>query len=168
MDNQIFKVTPAQLGYEIEDGNGKSLQDILRTHEKDICIIIHGSSYNNVTDKKSHYEAVMVYNNISMTIKGELNNESANQAMIKGFTECAKHITKPMKVCVITATRLGFEKAFNGKGVNCTLIEEFYEELYSKKCAFTEIKYLYMAEDIKTFLRKVLKSHSKLSILNFI
>lgn len=153
MNNRIFKLISAQLGYEIEDGRGRSLQGILRTHKNDICIIIRGSGHDHAIDKKSHYEAAMWYNGVSMMINGELNNESANQTMIKGITECVKHIKRPMRVCVIATTQLGFKKAFNGSGANCNLIEEFYEELYSKECTFTEIKCPYMADAIKTFLR---------------
>ena len=62
-------------------------------------------------------------------------------------------INRSMRVCVIVATHLGFKKAFEGIGINCALIEDFYEELYSRGCTFTEIKCPYMGEAIKTFLR---------------
>ncbi len=151
MSNRIFKLTSAQLDYKFEEVRGKSLEDILHTHSNDICIILRGSGHDHAIDKKSHYEAALWYKGITMMINGELNNESANQTMIKGLTECVKHINRPMRVCVIVATQLGFEKAFKGSGINCALIEDFYEELYSRGCTFTQC--LYMADAIKTFLR---------------
>lgn len=77
---------------------------------------------------------------------------TANQAFIHGAIHAVISIKKPCRICIIVPTSLGFEKAFQGKGVNVSLIFTLYETISQKGCELTEARFINGADIIKKYI----------------
>jgi len=141
------------LDFQVEYHENTTIEDVLRLHENDVCILIHGSGISPDRTGRASFEALLKYRTHTKHIATALNDETANQAAIKGIMLCVDCINVQSRVCVISPVALGFEKAFKSSGMNYAMIQELYRCLLEKECKFTEARCTGMNEQIKRVIR---------------
>ncbi len=144
-------ISKEALNYELELQENTDIDSICESFAGYIILWITGSG-RSTEDGDGYYRCLLQFNDYTKYIEGPAPNATANQAMIYGACECIKRVTKPSKVAIISATALGFESAFKGKGPNAALLQQLYENMKRKGCSFTEVRYLNGADTIKSYV----------------
>ncbi|MBQ9142482.1 MAG: hypothetical protein IJX63_11955 [Lachnospiraceae bacterium] len=143
-------ITPEQISYELEIQENMTIKDLEDAYKGNIIIWITGS-VDSVT-KNGTYYGVLQYQQHKLFFEKELVNTTANRAMIMGVIDAVKRINRLSRICVITATSLGFKNAFKGKGPNAAELMTLFEDISSKKCKLTEVQFLNGAALIKNHI----------------
>lgn len=139
------------LNYELELQENTDVDSVRASYAGYIILWVTGSG-RSTEDGDGYYRCLLQFNDYTKYIEGPAPNATANQAIIYGAFECIKRVTKPSKVAIISATALGFENAFKGKGPNAALLQQLYEEMKSRGCSLTEVRFLNGADEIKSYM----------------
>lgn len=143
-------VTKADIKYELEFLENMSATEIEKDYMDTINIWLSGSGGNTTTN--GYFQYIIQYKNTKMYEKQMVAGATANQAFIHGAIHAVRRISKPGRICIIVPTALGFEKAFEGKGVNANLISSLYDEIVKKGCGLTEARFINGADIIKKYI----------------
>lgn len=146
-------VSKDALNYELELQENTDIDSIRASFTGYIVLWVTGSG-RSTEEGDGYYRCLLQFNDYTKYIEGTAANATANQAMIYGACECIKRVTKPSKVAIISATALGFENAFKGKGPNAVLLQQLYEEMKNRGCSLTEVRFLNGADKIKSYVYK--------------
>ena len=147
-------INKSDVSYELEEMENTSFEHILQLHRDDVVIVATGSGANGIGHKAS-YKIGMFYQERNRFYCRQLNDESAQKAMIIGVIDCIKDIPDGVRVCVVSSTHLGFEGAMKGKGTNCELNQQCLIGFKEKKCTFTEIRCKGMCDDLNKAVIKL-------------
>ena len=139
------------LNYEMEIQENTDIDSVRASYAGYIILWVTGSG-RSTEDGDGYYRCLLQFNDYIKYIEGPAANATANQAMIAGACECIKRVTKPSKISIISATALGFENAFKGKGPNAALLQQLYEEMKNRGCSLTEVRFLNGADSIKSYV----------------
>ena len=140
-----------EIGYECELEENTSIDRIRENHQDGICIWVSGSGPS--PSEEANYRIVM-----EVVGKGEKYYDSvcpgktANQTMITGIIDAVNRVTQPMRLYIITATSLGFEKGLKGKGTNAVYLKELFDAVIAKKCQLTEVRWNNGSYDLKKYI----------------
>jgi len=139
------------LNYEMEIQENTDIDSVRASYAGYIILWVTGSG-RSTEDGDGYYRCLLQFNDYTKYIEGSAANATANQAMIAGACECIKRVTKPSRIAIISATALGFENAFKGKGPNAALLQQLYEEMKNRGCSLTEVRFLNGADSIKSYV----------------
>lgn len=134
--------------YETEMLENISVEDIQRMHNNTVNIYIYGSAKNG----KGHSRYILQYGEAKKLGFIESETNSPNKACIHGAIQAVSRIKKPVKVCIIVATQLGFDGAAKGKGINSKLILELMDLITEKKCTLTEVFAIGCGDKIQKYI----------------
>lgn len=81
-------------------------------------------------------EALLDYQGRTKYLHLRLRDTTANRCIIEGLIAGVKHLKEPCVVTLVTATKIGVEKAVRGKGVNANLVVSLVRELQARDCTF--------------------------------
>ena len=144
-------ITADQIGYECEIQENISVEELRKSYSDGIIIWLNASGTSSDA-KTGKYRCVLDYRGSIKYIEKNGLEVTANQAMILGAIDAMKCVNKPVRIYLVAPTALGFSTAFKGKGTNCSLIQQLYEEIKEKNCVFTEVQYLNGGEAMKKFV----------------
>ena len=145
-------ITRQSIGYELELWENSDIDNLVDVHEDDVLVWVTGSadmSHGGHARYVIEYKGKKRFTNLTID-----EDVTANQAYIKGILHAVSRITKPSRICVITAATLGFEMAFKGKGANASLMKELYSLLTEKACQLTEVRFSKGAGMIKAYINE--------------
>lgn len=81
-------------------------------------------------------EALLEYNGRTKYLHIQLEDTTANRCIIEGLIAGVSQLKEPCSVLLITATKIGVEKALRGKGVNADLVGNLITSLQARGCTF--------------------------------
>lgn len=81
-------------------------------------------------------EVLLEYNGKAKYVHLQIHDTTANRCIIEGLIAGVRLIKEPCAVRLITATKIGVEKAVRGKGVNFDLVRTLIAELQARQCTF--------------------------------
>ncbi len=144
-------ITADQIGYECEIQENISVEELRKSYSNGVIIWLNASGASSDA-KKGKYRCVLDYRGSIKYIEKNDLEVTANQAMILGAIDATKCVNKPVRLYLVAPTALGFATAFKGKGTNCSLIQQLYEEIKEKNCVLTEVQYLNGGDAMKKFI----------------
>lgn len=144
-------ITANEIDYECEIQESISVEEIRKSYSDGIIIWLNASGASS-DGKAGKYRCVLDYRGSVKYIEKNLLEATANQAMIMGAIDAMKCVNEPHRLYLIAPTTLGFVTAFKGKGTNCSLIQQLYEEIKKKNCVLTEVQFLNGGDAIKKFV----------------
>lgn len=137
--------------YEIEIQEKLFVGDIEKMYRGNIILWLTCSG-SNADNHEGTYRYLLQYNDYIKYYDGKIEKATANQSAIHGIIDAMEKINKPSRIYVVVASTLGFENAFNGKGVNVELFQLLYGKLVEKKCELTEVRFVGGADKIKKYV----------------
>lgn len=137
------------MNYVIVNMQDFNIQQYLKDNPNTYIMLVSGSC--NIQQRKGSFQTALIYNNQAMVYEGIVNDtSSANYCMLQGIRQTiSRMLYKNTKICVITATALGFNRAQKGKGANLDVVKDILEtvaqndnelEIIELKCGGDYIK----------------------------
>lgn len=146
-------INKEDVSYEMDLQENISVKELQKFYEGDVLLWVTGSA--NIQTREGYYRYVLQYKDAYKYYERKIADVTTNQAYIKGAIDGVKRISRDKRICIISATPLGFEMGFKGKGANGSLIQELCQEIRSKGCKLTEVRYIGHAAELKRFLDQV-------------
>lgn len=140
-----------EIGFECEMQENISCDGLRDTYKDGIIVWISGSG-KTPDGKPAKYRCVLDYLGNVKYLEKELQEATANQAMIMGAVDAIRCVKKPFRIYLIAPTSLGFAAAFKGKGANVELVQELFQIVKEKEAALTEVQFLGGSDSIKKFI----------------
>lgn len=81
-------------------------------------------------------ESLLEYNGKTKYLNQQLQDVTANRCIIEGLIAGVGQLKEPCYVLLVTATKIGVEKALRGKGVNADLVGRLLKDLQEQECVF--------------------------------
>ena len=144
-------ISPEEIGYECEIQENISIEELREEYKDSIIIWLNGSGASP-DGKPGAYRCVLDYKGHTKYINNQVPNGTANQSMLTGAIEAVGHVTKPLRIYLISPTALGFVNGFKGKGPNGALVQQLCEIIKEKACFLTEVQYINGGAAIKKFV----------------
>ncbi|WP_264312444.1 hypothetical protein [Pseudomonas putida] len=81
-------------------------------------------------------ESLLEYNGKTKYLNQQLQDTTANRCIIEGLIAGVGQLKEPCSVRLVTATKIGLQKAARGKGVNADLVASLIRDLQERDCVF--------------------------------
>jgi ribonuclease HI len=81
-------------------------------------------------------ETLLEYNGRTKYLHQRVQDTTANRCIIQGLIAGVALLKEPCSVLLVTATKIGVEKAIRGKGVNSDLVCKLINDLQARGCIF--------------------------------
>ena len=139
-----------EIGYEYELEENTTIDDIKASHMDGICIWVSGSGPS--PSEEARYRIVKEAKAGARYYEKECPGKTANQAMITGIINAVNRVRFPMRLYIVSATALGFEKGLKGKGTNAGYLKELFGAVIEKNCHLTEVRWNNGSEELKKYI----------------
>ena len=123
--------------YIYDDHDYDSFEDIEKRYYDNVIIWVAGSSPYG--EDFSAYYVLLQYKEHKEFMYGRVKEATPNQAALIGVKKALEKMNKPMTVCVVDTTLLGFKGAKRGKGINCEYALSAFDVLIEKHCKMIEV-----------------------------
>ena len=140
-----------EIGYEYEVEENTTIDHIKELHNDGIFIWVSGSG--PTPSKNATYRILMEAKRcVPKYLENDCAGKTANQIMLIGIKDAVDCVRMPMRLYIICATSLGFEKGLKGKGTNAEYVKELFDSVIEKKCHVTEIRWSDGSYDLKKYI----------------
>lgn len=115
------------MNYELVNIGEFNIQYYLKENPNTYCILVTGSC--NCELRRGSFRTALIYNKHAMVYEATINDTSSvNYCMLQGIRQTiSRMLYKSTKICIITATPLGFNRAQKEKGANLHVIKDILE-----------------------------------------
>lgn len=90
----------------------------------------------DATTRLGTAESLLEYKGKTKYLYQQLQETTANRCIIEGLIAGVGQLKEPCSVLLVTATKIGVEKAVRGKGVNADLVGRLIKDLQERECVF--------------------------------
>ncbi|MCK6190986.1 hypothetical protein [Pseudomonas sp. EYE_354] len=115
---------------------GLTLLTLFPTPEPMKTISIYSVGSCDTTTRLGTAESLLEYNGNTKYLHQQLQNTTVNRCIIEGLISCVDQLKEPCSVLLVTATKIGVQKALRGKGINADLVGRLIKDLQKRDCTF--------------------------------
>lgn len=126
-----------KVDYIYDDHDYDSFEEIEKKYYDNVIIWVSGSSPYG--EDFSAYYVLLQYKEHKEFMYGRVKDATSNQAALIGIKQALEQMKKPMTICVVDTTLLGFKGAMRGKGINCEYALSVLDVLIEKNCKMIEV-----------------------------
>ena len=141
-----------RVDYIYDDHDYDSFDEIEKRYYDNVIIWVVGSL--RYGDDFASYYVLMQYKEHKDFMYGRVIDATPNQAALVGVKKALEKMNKPMTVCVVDTTLLGFKGALRGKGVNCEYALSVFDVLLEKRCRMIEVCWRKLSPKLKPYILK--------------
>ena len=141
-----------KVDYIYDDHYYGSLEEIEKHYYGSVIIWVSGSLKNG--EDFSSYYVLLQYKEHKEFMYGRVKEATPNQAALIGVKKALEKMNKPMTVCVVDTTLLGFKGAMRGEGINCEYVLSVFDVLIEKRCKMIEVCWGKSTPKLKRYIMK--------------